>query len=107
MSFPGVPYRSMGKGLLSGADIREDSRITTAHSSVGESSQKAEHSLQAAQQAGECPFLVPLLNSEFTMHLLPSSPSVSQPPGYLPGWEGPSESCQFLELPETLEMLTS
>ena len=73
---------------------------------MDESSHTAEHSLQAAQQVGECPFLVPLWISVFTMHLLPYSLSISQPP-HCPGLEGTSESCQFLELPETLEMFSS
>jgi hypothetical protein len=64
MSFIGVTYRNMGEGFLTGAEMTQRQLgLTTAHPSMGDSSQELEtrstlHSLQAAPQAGQGPFPV-------------------------------------------------
>jgi hypothetical protein len=64
LSFIGVTYRSMGKGLLTLAKMTQmtatSPRLTpawgTAHSSQKPGTWSTLHSLQAAHQVGECPF---------------------------------------------------
>jgi hypothetical protein len=61
MSFIGVTYRSMDEGLFREAKMTPKQFITEVHPSIVTAHRAGSslHSLWAAQQAKECPFLVP------------------------------------------------
>lgn len=67
MSFIKITYRNVGDGLLRGAEMTQRQLPHQRPPSIGDSPQNLEagstlHSLQSAQQVGQCPFQVTDLN---------------------------------------------